>query len=92
MEHVLTGSKSQSVYKPSFADRLQTWLPKIVLAPTMLVTVVCIYGYIFWTAALSMTNSRFLPSFNFVGFTQYEKLMDNDRWISRSVCQIPENA
>ena len=29
-----------------------------------------------------MTNSRFLPSFNFVGFAQYEKLMDNDRWIT----------
>ena len=87
MEHVLTEStpkptRSQPAPKPSFADRLQHWLPKIVLAPTALVTVVCIYGYIFWTAALSFTNSRFLPSFNFVGLTQYEKLMDNDRWIT----------
>ena len=87
MEHVLTEStpkptRSQPAPKPSFADRLQHWLPKIVLAPTALVTVVCIYGYIFWTAALSFTTSRFLPSFNCVGLTQYEKLMDNDRWIT----------
>lgn len=52
MEHVLTEStpkptRSQPAPKPSFADRLQHWLPKIVLAPTALVTVVCIYGYIF---------------------------------------------
>ncbi|MDV7103377.1 sugar ABC transporter permease [Vibrio sp. TH_r3] len=46
----------------------------------MLVVIVCIYGYIFWTAFLSMTNSRFLPTYKFVGFAQYEKLMDNDRW------------
>lgn len=59
MEHVLHGSSAKNAPKPGFADRLQHWLPKIVLAPTMLVTVVCIYGFIFWTAALSMTNSRF---------------------------------
>lgn len=82
MEHVLTQSKMTSAPNVRFADKLQHWLPKIVLAPTMLVTVVCIYGYIFWTAALSMTNSRFLPSFNFVGFAQYEKLMENDRWVT----------
>ncbi|SJN32296.1 ABC-type sugar transport system, permease component [Vibrio casei] len=68
--------------KPKLKDRLQYLLPKIVLAPTMVITVVCIYGYIFWTGALSLTNSRFLPSFNFTGFGQYIKLMENDRWIT----------
>lgn len=79
MEHVLKRPTTYSAPKRSFADRLQHWLPKIVLSPTIVVTLVCIYGFIFWTAALSLTNSRFLPSFNFVGFTQYSKLMDNDR-------------
>jgi len=82
MEQTITHSTTSNVVRLSFADRLQHWLPKIVLAPTMLITVVCIYGYIFWTALLSLTNSRFLPSFNFVGFAQYEKLMDNDRWMT----------
>ncbi|EGR0635861.1 sugar ABC transporter permease [Vibrio vulnificus] len=82
MEHILSGPTSKIAPKPSLADRLQHWLPKLVLAPTMLVTVVCIYGFIFWTAALSMTNSRFLPSFKFVGFDQYAKLMENDRWVT----------
>ncbi|MGO2508292.1 MAG: carbohydrate ABC transporter permease [Vibrio hibernica] len=69
--------------KPKFLDRLQYLLPKIVLAPTLLITVVCIYGYIIWTGALSLTNSRFLPSFNhFIGFGQYAKLMENDRWLT----------
>ncbi|USD64488.1 sugar ABC transporter permease [Vibrio sp. SCSIO 43136] len=82
MERVLNSPETRTTPKRNLADRLQHWLPKIVLAPTMLLTVVCIYGFIFWTTALSMTNSRFLPSFNFAGFTQYEKLMDNDRWIT----------
>ncbi|HAS6251876.1 TPA: sugar ABC transporter permease [Vibrio vulnificus] len=82
MEHILSGPTSKIAPKPSLDDRLQHWLPKLVLAPTMLVTVVCIYGFIFWTAALSMTNSRFLPSFKFVGFDQYAKLMENDRWVT----------
>ncbi|WP_413283412.1 carbohydrate ABC transporter permease [Vibrio sp. MA40-2] len=80
MEYILTSPNSPPVAKRSFSDRLQNWLPKIVLAPSMLVVIVCIYGYIFWTAFLSMTNSRFLPTYKFVGFAQYEKLMDNDRW------------
>lgn len=69
MEHILSGPTSKIAPKPSLADRLQHWLPKLVLAPTMLVTVVCIYGFIFWTAALSMTNSRFLPSFSLLVLT-----------------------
>ncbi len=82
MEPIVNTSKSKSAPAPTLADRLQRFLPKLVMAPTMLVTVVCIYGYIFWTAALSLTNSRFLPSFNFAGWVQYQKLMENDRWIT----------
>ncbi len=80
MERVLNSPNTPPVPKRSFSSKLQVWLPKIVLAPSMLVVVVCIYGYIFWTAILSVTNSRFLPSYKFVGLSQYEKLMDNDRW------------
>ncbi len=48
---------------------LVNWIPKIVMAPTMIVTLICMYGYMVWTAILSMTNSRMLPSYDFVGFT-----------------------
>ena len=61
-------------------DFLQRWLPKLVLGPTIITTLVFVYGYVIWTGILSMTKSRFLPNYNFVGFLQYEKLMDNDRW------------
>lgn len=60
---------------------LADWIPKIVMAPTIVVTLVCMYGYMIWTAVLSLTNSRMLPSYDFVGFSQYERLFNNDRWL-----------
>jgi glucose/mannose transport system permease protein len=57
------------------------WLPKLVLSPTVAITIVFIYGFIIWTTILSFTKSRILPQYEFVGFTQYVKLFMNDRWM-----------
>lgn len=61
-------------------DALQRWLPKLVLAPTMLMVLVGFYGYILWTLVLSFTNSSFMPSYKWVGLQQYIRLMENGRW------------
>lgn len=66
--------------KRPFTDILADSLPKLVLAPSFLIVMVCIYGYIIWTVALSFTKSRMLPQWKFVGFDQYSKLFSNDRW------------
>ncbi|MBD9425730.1 sugar ABC transporter permease [Pseudomonas sp. PDM15] len=66
--------------KASPFDALQRWLPKLVLAPSVLIVLVGFYGYILWTFLLSFTNSRFMPSYKWVGLQQYERLLDNDRW------------
>ena len=66
--------------KASPLDMLQRWLPKLVLAPSMLVVLVGFYGYILWTLVLSFSNSSFMPSYKWVGLQQYMRLMDNDRW------------
>lgn len=60
---------------------LAAQLPKLVMAPTALIIFVCIYGYIGWTFLLSLTSSRILPVWKFIGFEQYRKLFDNDRWL-----------
>jgi len=57
------------------------WLPKLVLSPTVAITIVFIYGFIIWTTILSFTKSRILPQYDFVGFEQYVKLFMNDRWM-----------
>ncbi len=65
---------------PSFVDYVQIWLPKIILSPTVVVAFVFIYGFIIWTGVLSLTKSRLLPKYDFVGFKQYEKLFSDERF------------
>lgn len=69
----------------SFATRLETWLPRIVVAPTFVAMMVFIYGFIIWTAVISLTESRLLPSYDFIGLGQYVKLFQHDRWLTACV-------
>ncbi len=66
--------------KRPITDILADSMPKLVLAPSFLIVMVCVYGYILWTFALSFTKSRMLPQWEFVGVEQYTKLFNNDRW------------
>jgi glucose/mannose transport system permease protein len=61
----------------SFADR---WLPRLVLSPTVLASLVFVYGFILVTGGLSLTESRLLPNWEWAGFERYVELFDNDRW------------
>jgi len=51
-----------------FADRLQFYLPRIVLSPTILAATIFIYGFILWTAWISLTRSGLLPRYELAGF------------------------
>lgn len=66
------------------SDSVRRWLadalPKAVLAPTLLVSLIFVYGFIAWTVYLSLTPSRLLPNYEFVGLAQYIALFDNERW------------
>jgi len=62
------------------SDRLQLWLPKIVLSPTIFAGLVFIYGFILWTSWISLTRSGLLPRYDLAGFIQYVKLFQSDRW------------
>ena len=56
---------------------------RVALTPSLIIMVVCFYGFILWTFLLSLTSSRMLPSFrNFVGFDQYITLFtEQARWM-----------
>lgn len=69
-----------SVSRVSKPLTLETLLPKIVLAPTTVAMLVCMYGFMLWTGALSFTKSRMLPQWEFVGWDQYVRLFSNPRW------------
>ena len=59
---------------------LEKHMPKIVLAPSFLVSLVFVYGFIGWTAWISLTRSRLLPRYDFHGVIQYERLFESVRW------------
>jgi glucose/mannose transport system permease protein len=57
------------------------WTAYLALIP-MALTVVFVYlGTMVWSARISMSSSRTFPASDFVGFSQYVKLFNNDRWI-----------
>jgi len=61
----------------ALADR---WLPRLVLSPTVIASLVFVYGFIGLTGYLSLTESRLMPNYDFAGFGQYAALFDLDRW------------
>jgi glucose/mannose transport system permease protein len=78
----MTALTKQEKVSPArnFTGILEHWLPKVVVAPTAVAALVCIYGFILWTAWISFTKSRLLPQYELAGFYQYIKLFTNDRW------------
>jgi glucose/mannose transport system permease protein len=55
-------------------------MPKIVLAPSFIAVMVFVYGFIGWTAWVSLTRSRLMPRYEFDSFIQYERLADSPRF------------
>jgi glucose/mannose transport system permease protein len=55
-------------------------MPKIVLAPSFIAVMVFVYGFIAWTAWVSLTRSRLMPRYEFDSFIQYERLADSPRF------------
>ena len=55
-------------------------MPRIVLAPSFIAVMVFVYGFIGWTAWVSLTRSRLMPRYEFDSFIQYERLADSPRF------------
>lgn len=55
-------------------------LPKIVVAPSFVVVLWFVYGFIGWTFYISLTKSKLLPNYEFWGIHQYVRLWQMPRW------------
>lgn len=66
--------------KPSLADRIQSYMPQIVMAPSVLAALFFTYGFVLWTFYLSFTDSQMFPSYELTGLKSYAKLWANIRW------------
>jgi len=59
---------------------LERILPQIVVAPTFALIVFFVYGYILWTGYLSLSASRMMPDYGFVGLENHIRLWASPRW------------
>ena len=71
---------SRSLARQGFRWRLERALPRLVLAPSVAVILVVVYGFILFTAYLSLTNSKILPVFHLVGFGNYVRIWALPTW------------
>jgi glucose/mannose transport system permease protein len=55
-------------------------LPKLLFSPSVVLVLVCVYGYIAFTMYLSFTASTMMPSTQLVGTAAYHRLMGLDNW------------
>ncbi len=56
------------------------WLPKLLITPSALLVLVCVYGYIMFTVYLSFTASTILPSLEWSGSAAYTRLFGLENW------------
>jgi len=73
-------SAAQSASPIALAARLAAWMPKLVLAPSFVLAFAFIYGLMAWNGYLSLSASRLLPNYEFVGVGQYVTLWESERW------------
>ncbi|MGB2107389.1 MAG: carbohydrate ABC transporter permease, partial [Candidatus Puniceispirillum sp.] len=62
------------------SDWLERHIPKMVLAPSFAAILIFVYGFIGWTAWVSLTKSKLLPKYDIAGLFQYDRLFASPRW------------
>jgi glucose/mannose transport system permease protein len=60
--------------------RFSAVLPKLVLAPSAALVLLCVYGFILFTLYLSFTASKMLPVYEWLGFDNYVTLFRLPAW------------
>lgn len=61
-------------------NRQANWLPKLVVAPSFVIGLAFVYGLMAWNGYLSVSASRLLPNYEFVGLEQYLRLWESERF------------
>jgi len=80
LDHARRQTRRQARARGPLRRRLSlaAWVALLPMAATV---VFAYLGTMLWTARVSMSYSRSLPTNTFAGVTQYVRLFENDRWI-----------
>lgn len=52
----------------------------LVMSPSFVIIAIAIYGFMTWSAVISLTASKLVPVYRFIGLEQYVTLWSMDRW------------
>lgn len=74
------GQSTSTAQASRLSERLSSWLPVLVLAPSLAATFIYVFAFTGWTFYVSLSNSSLLPSYDFVGFEHYVSIWQNRRW------------
>ncbi|EKE45550.1 binding-protein-dependent transport systems inner membrane component [Oceaniovalibus guishaninsula JLT2003] len=72
-------------HRPDRLTRLQSLVPGLMLAPSAALVLLFVYGFILFTIYLSFTDSRILPSYDWIGLENYSKLFRLSHWTTAVV-------
>jgi len=83
--HAVRGFAIEAASRDAVARRpnqlLRNLNAKIAAIPMILTAVFVFFGGTIWTIVYSFTDSKLLPRLKWVGFDQYERLWEQNRWI-----------
>ena len=54
---------------------------RLTLLPTILISLIFVYGFIVFTIYISFTNSKILPNNDWIGISNYIKLFKLNHWL-----------
>lgn len=55
-------------------------LPRLLISPSVLLVLVCVYGFIVFTFYLSLTPSTLMPQYEWAGTVSYSRLFGLENW------------
>lgn len=56
------------------------WAATLALVPMTVTTLVVYLGTVVWSARISLSSSKIVPRFDWVGLAQYQRLFSTQRW------------
>lgn len=66
--------------RPGWRNRVATWVPFLVLLPSLAASFIYVFVFTAWTLYISLSDSTLLPTYGFVGLDNYAALWESKRW------------
>ncbi|HET7795319.1 MAG TPA: sugar ABC transporter permease [Rhizobacter sp.] len=76
----MAGMTARNPHAAKGARRARTFAAQIALLPMALTVLVVYLGTMLWSVRISFSSSKIFPKDDFVGFAQYERLFNSERW------------